>query len=545
MIVTVQGYNGKKSKSAQTACIIAGMLALRENSNTLLLQCINNDINSIENIFYGKDSSKQFGINETDFADSGIDALLRSVGSTRVGAEDFEKYCTSLTTIKNRLDITECSKTNIFEQTVLTMGEELENVLTGAKNVYDNVIILGPCDEPDTTEMLNKYADLSIYCITQGHKAAGKAYGKNIYYLVTDFEDTSSINLSVIKKEYHTGGVFTKNNVLKLSRNVAVRDAAITGSLLRYIRDNRECSEYEAHYEWYKDVQKILALINQTGEEERSYNWEVQEYGTYEYGLLDVKVKEDIAARQTPAVVVPTAKKGGFFSRLFGFGKPKASVEKKYDAEIDSDTVQGEVESFEFEETEPVSDQKENVTKSDMIADGIIDDIAQEINPDESGEDELTLDPASKPKSVEIIKKTPVKKATAKKTTSTKPESRKTSSAVKKTAATASKTVKASASKSESETSAAKKKTTKKTADEPVLVEDKNDTTKKTVTKKAAAAKKTSSVKVATKTTAKKAEGEKIEADAKIKAAEKPKRVVKAAAPKKKIPPKAVAEEAV
>lgn len=534
MIVTVQGYNGKKSKSAQTACIIAGMLALRENSNTLLLQCINNDINSIENIFYGKDSSKQFGTNETDFADSGIDALLRSVGSTRVGAEDFEKYCTSLTTIKNRLDITECSKTNIFEQTVLTMGEELENILTGAKNVYDNVIILGPCDEPDTTEMLNKYADLSIYCITQGHKAAGKAYGKNIYYLVTDFEDTSSINLSVIKKEYHTGGVFTKNNVLKLSRNVAVRDAAITGSLLRYIRDNRECSEYEAHYEWYKDVQKILALINQTGEEERSYNWEVQEYGTYEYGLLDVKVKEAIAARQTPAIVVPSAKKGGFFFRLFGLGKPKAPVEKKYDAAIDSDTVQGEVESFEFEETEPVSDQKENVTKSDMIADGIIDDIAQEINPDESGEDELTLDPASKPKSVEIIKKTPVKKATAKKTTSTKPASRK-SSAIKKT------------------------------ADEPVLVEDKNDTTKKTVTKKAAAAKKpatkaeattktttakasakkTSSAKVATKTAAKKTEGEKIETDAKIKAAEKPKRVVKAAAPKKKVSPKAVAEEAV
>ena len=49
MVITVQGYNGKKNKAACTVASLAAMSAMVKMSKTLIIQLINKDINSAEN----------------------------------------------------------------------------------------------------------------------------------------------------------------------------------------------------------------------------------------------------------------------------------------------------------------------------------------------------------------------------------------------------------------------------------------------------------------------------------------------------------------
>lgn len=550
MIITIQGYNGKKSKATQTACVLAGMLALKQNSNTLLLQCINNDINSVENILCGKGLVRKFGDESTDFTDNGIDALLRSVGNLRVGKEEFEKYCTALITIKNRLDITNCSKTKVFNQTLLSMEDSFSNILTGANEIYDNVIILGPSDSPEVTEMINKYADLSLYTITQGHKATGKAFGKNIAFVVTDYEVTSSINMSAIRKDYKPTGLLKKANVYKLSRNVAVRDAAITGTLLRYIRDNRECGDYEANFEWHQDVDKLLKLMTGVDPEDADYSWEVLEDGTYEYGDLS---KEALAAKKEELHLAIEPRKQGFFARLFGKQKatvvveqvepersiPKAitmtNLERKTDAPIEDFDFDTESESLDVEQ-----ENSENSVVDDLLEDetGRLADAVETMADEENAEDQAAVAvesqdevPAPEPK--------PVKKTVTKSTTATKKSA---TSTAKKT--TTKKTASKESDKPDDETEPVVKKRTTRKKTEVETDETQETPVKKPVRKKTSTA--TSSKSTATKSAKEEAEPAKKtvrKKTAKVEDVEKTEEPVKKTTTRKKVEKTADTEE--
>lgn len=550
MIITIQGYNGKKSKATQTACVLAGMLALKQNSNTLLLQCINNDINSVENILCGKGLVRKFGDESTDFTDNGIDALLRSVGNLRVGKEEFEKYCTALITIKNRLDITNCSKTKVFNQTLLSMEDSFSNILTGANEIYDNVIILGPSDSPEVTEMINKYADLSLYTITQGHKATGKAFGKNIAFVVTDYEVTSSINMSAIRKDYKPAGLFKKANVYKLSRNVAVRDAAITGTLLRYIRDNRECGDYEANFEWHQDVDKLLKLMTGVDPEDADYSWEVLEDGTYEYGDLS---KEALAAKKEELHLAIEPRKQGFFARLFGKQKatvvveqvepersiPKAitmtNLERKTDAPIEDFDFDTESESLDVEQ-----ENSENSVVDDLLEDetGKLADAVETMTDEENAEDQAAVAvesqdevPAPEPK--------PVKKTVTKSTTATKKSA---TSTAKKT--TTKKTASKESDKPDDETEPVVKKRTTRKKTEVETDETQETPVKKPVRKKTSTA--TSSKSTATKSAKEETEPAKKtvrKKTAKVEEVEKTEEPVKKTTTRKKVEKAADTEE--
>lgn len=555
MIITIQGYNGKKSKATQTACVLAGMLALKQNSNTLLLQCINNDINSVENILCGKGLVRKFGDESTDFTDNGIDALLRSVGNLRVGKEEFEKYCTALITIKNRLDITNCSKTKVFNQTLLSMEDSFSNILTGANEIYDNVIILGPSDSPEVTEMINKYADLSLYTITQGHKATGKAFGKNIAFVVTDYEVTSSINMSAIRKDYKPAGFFKKANVYKLSRNVAVRDAAITGTLLRYIRDNRECGDYEANFEWHQDVDKLLKLMTGLDPEDADYSWEVLEDGTYEYGDLS---KEALTAKKEELHLAIEPKKQGFFARLFGKQKATVVVEQveseksipkaitmtdlgeKPDASIENFDFDTESESLDVEQ-----ENSENSVVDDLLEDetGKLADEVETMADEENVESQVAVEVESQDEEPDPQSK-PVKKTVTKSTTATKKSVASTAKKTTTKKTTTKNTASKESDKPDDETEPVVKKRTTRKKIEAETDETQETPVKKPVRKKTSTA--TSSKSTATKSAKEEAEPAKKtvrKKTAKVEDVEKTEEPVKKTTTRKKVEKTADAEE--
>lgn len=340
MIITVQGYYGKKSKAAQTACVLAGMLAMGEGSKTLLLQMVDKDIDTLENMLAGISHNRRaFAENENVFTDGGIDALIRTANTTKLTGDDFERLCIPLISSKNMFDVSAVTNAVAFEKQLVTKEQDLLSLLKSASEVYDYIVMYGPCKQPETTALLNKYADKSVYCITQGYKPRKEVPGKDVIYLVTDYEKNSAISFNSIKKEYLASKKKTeKAHVMKLSRDVAVRDAAVMGNLLKFLRDNRNVSEYESTYDWYLDIRKIISYIAGTENPfDKEYHWEKFESNTFVDGDLGAEAKAEKKRRQKdangivkaeqartssgnveyPLAFVEPKEKQGFFGRLF------------------------------------------------------------------------------------------------------------------------------------------------------------------------------------------------------------------------------------
>lgn len=375
MVVSVQGYNGKKSKATQTACCIAGMLALAKGQKTLLLQLTKKDINNVENTFLGTNSVSAF--KDLSLANTCIDSLLRSVGSTRMSVDDFDQNVTPLIrNVKNLLDITENTNDVNFDLTLLDREDDFVNIVESAKNIYENIILLAMENDCETLEMINENADLSIYCITQGHKKAGHAYGKKIVYLVTDYEPSSSITLKAIRKQYKEGGIMAPVNVYKLTRNVSVRDASINGTLLRFIRDNKNCQEYDRNYAWYQDMETICNLISDAPMDEiSSTEWEVVETRIRINGELgkELKIRDREPSHLVAADEVEENKKPS----------PEVTDSEELEYEADSEIKTGVEDAP--EESNPES-AEETETEDEMLQDVLAEAVTQIKNPEKPAE---------------------------------------------------------------------------------------------------------------------------------------------------------------
>ena len=60
MITVIQGYNEKKNKAPMTAAVLAGMMAMEHGSRTLLLQLVDNDVESAEKLLINYDTDGDF-----------------------------------------------------------------------------------------------------------------------------------------------------------------------------------------------------------------------------------------------------------------------------------------------------------------------------------------------------------------------------------------------------------------------------------------------------------------------------------------------------
>ena len=94
MIVTFQGYNGKKNGVVSTITAVAAMAAMTKSAKTLVLQLIDKDIDTVEAMMVNLNSRTTFKTDELEFSDDGIDALLRTVDASKLMKADFEwKTC--------------------------------------------------------------------------------------------------------------------------------------------------------------------------------------------------------------------------------------------------------------------------------------------------------------------------------------------------------------------------------------------------------------------------------------------------------------------
>lgn len=279
MIITVQGYNGKKNKSIMAASSIAGMMSMYKSSRTLVLQLINKDIDTVEGIMIGQvKQTNTFG-GENTFIEQGIDSMLRIADTTRMTKSEFDMQVTPMLRMENLLDVTINSKSNDF---IASFGQgetgkekALLNILDGAREVYDNVIVLLPSTNPSFTKMVNEKADQSVYCIRQGYHLKGEVYGKQIVYLVTDYEPESNFTLKTMKKEFCQ---HRSDKMFKLTKNIGCCDALMTGQLLNFMRKNRKLTETDINHQWAEDLRALADYLTDDEKTDTSEkDWETPE----------------------------------------------------------------------------------------------------------------------------------------------------------------------------------------------------------------------------------------------------------------------------
>lgn len=268
MVVTIEGYNKKKNKSVRTASELAAFSAIANGDKTLVINLINPDIDTAERMLIGVGMEESINSEyDTNVSDDGIDALLRQAETRMLTKEDFDNYIKNMIYLENRLDVATVTKNRQFNALLLSPNrfEALRRVILSAKRVYDNIFIILDSKETKVNDMIKKLdeIDVCLYCIKQGFKEKAPATGKQIIYVVTEYNSKSRFTFDSIKKEFVTANPLVRSNeeIAKIDANIYALDAAISGNIVNFVAKNKIANKEDINYEWISDELKLLSMI--------------------------------------------------------------------------------------------------------------------------------------------------------------------------------------------------------------------------------------------------------------------------------------------
>ena len=411
MIVAVNGYNGKKNKATMTTACLAGMSVMTMNAKTLVIQLLDADISSVEQMLNGRATIAERNTRQITFSEEGIDALFRTVDFNKIIRDDFNQFCTPMMQTENLLDVTAISKNKRFTETLATKMENLKNILESAQDIYDNIFLLVSPREEEAVKAVNEMADQSIYCLTQGHLEKGNVYGRNISFVVTDFDPESMFSLKSAKKVFCT----KKERIFKINRNTGCIDASHNGTLLSYIKKNREVDVEDINFIWYDDLRKILDdVLYGEGTEGKKVTETLkkrkEEVRTYKEcdRLKEKEEKFELAGYEEP-----TEEKQSFFSRIFRRNKkqmlslPRPAIEQKDRKENVSELpekLEAELEKTLSEEIKNNISMEDSAKKEEELkeADGWEEIEEQAAAEPEENEEQIAAEPEENQKPEEV-----------------------------------------------------------------------------------------------------------------------------------------------
>ncbi len=474
MVITVQGFNCKRNKATMAASIIALATSTIKGQKTLIIELIEDDIETVERALKGTGLSARIAAEDDTLVEAGIDALLREVDSIRLSKPEFDQYCSHVLQQDNRLDIATVTKQANFTENLKHRLTSLATLIENAKEVYDTIILLCPTGDKELTKALNNLEstkteikevkgktveykpcliDRSVYCIRQGFDKRAKAYGNNVVYLVTEFEEGSYFTFANLKKQYCEKGEL----ICQIPHSVKVTDATQLGQLTGYIITNREVDPLDINYPFIHAMHSVVNTITGLKGYDVDYEWEDIK--------KEVKVLDKVTELPPKPIDVPEEPKQGLFGGLFK--KKKKNTSEPLNKPVNSDSIEEEnsvvaeilaasakkrkqdVGAYSEEDEEPIT-----LPKLNLLDDADLDDLV----PVEAPKKKAPTKQATKTTAKKATKKTVAESKKAKPKTSTK-------KTVKDVKATATKQTTKSASK----TSAKKTKTAaKETVTRPV-----------------------------------------------------------------------------
>ena len=320
MIITVEGYNGKKNKSVRTASELAAFSAIKNGDKTLVINLINPDIDTAERMLAGVGMEEEL---QTDYknnvSDDGIDSLLRQAETRMLTEEDIDKYVLPMFVhLKNRLDVATVTKNKSFNDLLLSEARflALKRVILSAKDMYENLILILDSKEKEVNDNIKALdeIDVNIVCLKQGFTKHAEITGK------------TKFNLKSIEREFANSGVFQKGApVFKITSNIYAQDAAISGDIIHFVGRNKEANEEDINYEWISDELALMNyVLNNKSTEKKEQQFEKQEEVERTFKKPPRRPKKAVLAEaeeepqrtySNPPINEPKKKKHGLFGR--------------------------------------------------------------------------------------------------------------------------------------------------------------------------------------------------------------------------------------
>ena len=419
MVTVIQGNNKKKNKAPITAAIVATMMATVYSKRTLLIQFVDNDIESAEKILinYTTEERDAFAKKENEITipivEEGIDGLMGSIFNQKIDNDMLSSYCRTIQNLRNKngkvikslLDVIPISQNDNFISNLNGKEEAVQLLIEAVQEegMYDEVVILVDNGDENIQEMVNGFADCSVYCLNQGHETKGKVFGENVVYVVTDYESDSRYDLKTVMSNY---GLSKKDKLVKVERSIHAIDAARDGRLTRFIKANRELPPYDPDYTWSEDMKHLVGIIFGVSSKnnEPDYTWEKFADEPAEMKMVEGRELTTVSEKNEN-----TTKKKGIFPI---FGRKKKRQPKTSERSVENtDIVAPDIDEFEDSEEDGFEDVGAmGSAEADAEEDAVAHIMEESIRDSKEDVSEIVEKKTAKRKSVGKIAKNTVKK---------------------------------------------------------------------------------------------------------------------------------------
>lgn len=272
MIVMFRGTQSSKNFAPQVLSLYATINAVKYSRKTLVLQFMQEF--PVEKILRGQRDEEEDVINRDryQFNDSGMDSLFRKVENQRLEKENFDLACRAMLKAENQLDIATVSAKKDFLKEAVHKKDYIAQILEHARDIYDDVYILGNGKHADLMQALNPLVDISIICIPQGSKEdveeittpkcepdpekPDEPVETNDYlFMVTEFDNRSSFDVAKLKKAYDV------KRIALNPYNTGFKDAYNSGTMLAFAVSNTDVQPHDSNYELFNAVYDVHKQI--------------------------------------------------------------------------------------------------------------------------------------------------------------------------------------------------------------------------------------------------------------------------------------------
>ena len=249
------GQNATTSNMLATSI----MAVLLHNSKVFLGQS-HFQLNNLENPLLVVSS----GDRNAYFMNVGIDALVRAIKSTYLDEEIIENSTLSYMNKKLILLPSTVKKSQrIYEE---NLDKTIVSILEASSKYHDLVIMDTNSRQNKITDKIIDATDLIVINLSQNLRVLNdyeenyldKFQGKNVIYVLGNYNPDSRYNLKNLKKTYSW---LKSKNVGLIPYNTEFMDSMSDGKIIPFFYANIMCDKHDSNYYFIQEVKKTTNLI--------------------------------------------------------------------------------------------------------------------------------------------------------------------------------------------------------------------------------------------------------------------------------------------
>lgn len=285
MIFLFQGDKARGRLARADMALLAAVEKFKTDKKVLVMSFKNYLPGSNLEDFMEEDTSidtngNPIGLQDSAFADDGIDALLRRAESGMLKKDNFDHCVTPLQKVYHGLDVLHTTKEPGFEKTLTGRWSHIEKILNIAESLYDYIFVYASLDNGPFLEKLNDMATKIVMVVRQGKKLDEPLFNQKVHnkiaILIADYEAESAWDKNKFKKMYNSNNIFT------FPHNVEFGDAKEMGKTLWFAATNINPGKNDSNYNLITDAKKLVSWLDGSSQETSIHMADMPEFTTLE-----------------------------------------------------------------------------------------------------------------------------------------------------------------------------------------------------------------------------------------------------------------------